>query len=508
MVSHILSAILCLCMISLIFIGRFTLLHCESKKRIPFVVLLIVIFLTVLGYLLEITAKTADGGFIAIKVLYIGLLFLPPVFLVFLTGYLEIKISRIITSILFIIPAIILYLVWTTDTHGLIYTSFGYHTNMPVNSIYTTKGELYYLVQLYPMGCGVISFVMLIYRFFTLGKKYHVNILLLLAGLLLPFIANVLIILNLNVYDINYTPISLTLVSLLLYINIIKHNLFDIIPHATEAALQSIKEAFILIDNDKKFLHANEAAIALLPALKNLKKERKIEQLDDWPIKLLHDENNRITSPVQFSISENNFYSANISELIGGKHALLGYIILIQDITESVMLTKKLEAIAYTDELTGIMNRRHFMSQATIQSERIKRTKGSAFIVMFDVDRFKKVNDTYGHSLGDKVLKCIAERLKGVIRIYDLFGRYGGEEFIMFISDITEDDVKKHTERLRVSLCGTPMVFDEVELTISASFGVASVMSANDLEGAIKNADEALYQAKDAGRNKVIMHTH
>jgi len=253
-------------MISLVFIGRFTLYRCDSKKRIPFVALLIVIFLTVLGYLLEITAKTASGGFVAIKVLYLGLLFLSPVFLVFLTGYLEIKINRIITAILFIMPVIILFLVWTTDTHGLIYTSIGYNTDMPVNSIFTTRGNLYFLVQIYPMSCGVISFVLLIFRFFTWGKKYRVNILLLIAGVSLPFIANVLIILNLNVYEINYTPVSLTIVSLLLYINIIKHNLFDIIPHATEAALQSIRGAFILIDNDKNFLHANEAAIDLLTA--------------------------------------------------------------------------------------------------------------------------------------------------------------------------------------------------------------------------------------------------
>jgi len=357
------------------------------------------------------------------------------------------------------------------------------------------------------MGCSAISFVMLIFKLFTLEKKYRVNILLLLAGVLVPVVANILFILNLNVYDINYTPVSLTIVSLLLYINIIKHNLFDIIPCASEAALQSIREAFILIDNNKNFLHANEAAIALLPALKNFKKESKIEKLNDWPIKLLHDENNKIVSPVQFSISENNFYNANISELIGDKRTLLGYIIIIQDITESVLLTKKLEEIAYTDELTGIMNRRHFLNQALPQCERIKRTNGSAYIVMFDVDHFKKVNDTYGHATGDKVLQCIVERLKGVIRSYDLFGRYGGEEFIMFISDITEEDVRKHSERLRVALADTPMVFDKIEITISASFGVASVLSADDIIGVIELADKALYQAKNAGRNRVVMHT-
>ena len=124
---------------------------------------------------------------------------------------------------------------------------------------------------------------------------------------------------------------------------------------------------------------------------------------------------------------------------------------------------------------------------------------------MFDVDYFKKVNDTYGHIVGDKVLVCLAERVKKAVRPYDLFGRYGGEEFIMFISDISDKDVFNHTERIRKMINESPMVFEEAELTVSASFGVASVMSENELIDVIKLADEALYQAKKDGRNRVVI---
>lgn len=163
----------------------------------------------------------------------------------------------------------------------------------------------------------------------------------------------------------------------------------------------------------------------------------------------------------------------------------------------------KIEEIAYTDALTGIMNRRQFLSLAATQIERVMRQKSSAYMIIFDIDHFKEVNDTFGHLVGDKVLKCLAEKVTKAVRPYDLFGRYGGEEFIIFVSDIGLEDVQHHAERLRLAICAEPMVIEDVSLTISASFGVAPVLS-NDLDEIIRAADEALYEAKGTGRNKVV----
>jgi two-component system cell cycle response regulator len=123
--------------------------------------------------------------------------------------------------------------------------------------------------------------------------------------------------------------------------------------------------------------------------------------------------------------------------------------------------------------------------------------------MIFDIDHFKSVNDTYGHLVGDKVLKTLAKRVTAAVRQYDLFGRYGGEEFILYISDISPADMREHAERIRLALSTKPMEFEEATLTITASFGVASVLSAPDLDGIIKLADTALYEAKHSGRNCV-----
>jgi len=122
---------------------------------------------------------------------------------------------------------------------------------------------------------------------------------------------------------------------------------------------------------------------------------------------------------------------------------------------------------------------------------------------MFDIDKFKNVNDTYGHQIGDKVLMDITTRIKTDIRPYDLFTRYGGEEFLIFTCGITEKEVRDMTERLRIGVCGRKYEYDDISFDCSASFGIARMEDYN-LDKAIRQSDEALYAAKGNGRNCVV----
>jgi diguanylate cyclase (GGDEF)-like protein len=128
------------------------------------------------------------------------------------------------------------------------------------------------------------------------------------------------------------------------------------------------------------------------------------------------------------------------------------------------------------------------------------------YVVMFDLDHFKKVNDTYGHPAGDAVLKAVANRVVDTIRPYDLFGRYGGEEFILFLTDITEEHLPILLERLRTAICESPInVGDGVEVHASASFGAVLAIGYETLDEAIKAADVAAYEAKRGGRNRFVI---
>ena len=176
---------------------------------------------------------------------------------------------------------------------------------------------------------------------------------------------------------------------------------------------------------------------------------------------------------------------------------------------KNVALSKKLKEMAHTDALTGIYNRRFFMELSAFQMARSTRTNIDCFIMIFDLDHFKAVNDTYGHLAGDEVLKEVATRVKNTIRPYDVLGRYGGEEFIVLMTDevpISKDNAILAAERIREEISKAPVLFEETEINVSASIGIAHASPVNDLMTATKLADEALYIAKETGRNKVVYH--
>jgi diguanylate cyclase (GGDEF)-like protein len=122
-----------------------------------------------------------------------------------------------------------------------------------------------------------------------------------------------------------------------------------------------------------------------------------------------------------------------------------------------------------------------------------------------DIDHFKPINDTYGHISGDVVLREVASRLKAALRPYDSIGRYGGEEFLIILSEWESEDPAAQVNRLREAISGEPILAAGKEIRVTASFGVCTAEKASHIKAAelIKQADDALYRAKDGGRNRV-----
>ncbi len=165
-----------------------------------------------------------------------------------------------------------------------------------------------------------------------------------------------------------------------------------------------------------------------------------------------------------------------------------------------------------TDEMTQLYNRRYFMSRLDVEIKKTNRSTDVVGLVMFDVDHFKKFNDTYGHQTGDLVLKSLAEVIKKTCRIYDIPARYGGEEFIIVIPNIKAQDQDTgpliFAERLRKAVEAMELKAGDQTLKVTISLGVAlAPVHAKDPDGLIAAADKALYQAKRSGRNKSIVYT-
>lgn len=174
---------------------------------------------------------------------------------------------------------------------------------------------------------------------------------------------------------------------------------------------------------------------------------------------------------------------------------------------EREVLIKQLKQLAETDVLTGLFNRRAFFSLAEREMKRTQRHELPLAVVIFDVDRFKLINDTYGHAIGDQVLQSVAQICQSLAREIDILARYGGEEFVLLVQDADAETAHHVAERLRVGIMQTEIPTDSGPITVTASFGVAATRTPiSDLAPLLQQADAALYEAKRSGRNRVVVH--
>jgi diguanylate cyclase (GGDEF)-like protein len=171
---------------------------------------------------------------------------------------------------------------------------------------------------------------------------------------------------------------------------------------------------------------------------------------------------------------------------------------------ENSLLYKELEKINERDSLLGIYNRKYFFK--IIEENKIKNMNNKFAIVMVDIDDFKKINDTYGHQFGDKVLINTANVVSNCMDKEDVLARYGGEEFILYISNFTdEESVYNKIEIVRRSLQRSKISINKEYKSVTASFGISfSPMNGVDINELINKADDLLYKAKKSGKNRVL----
>jgi diguanylate cyclase (GGDEF)-like protein len=163
-----------------------------------------------------------------------------------------------------------------------------------------------------------------------------------------------------------------------------------------------------------------------------------------------------------------------------------------------------LEDLAYRDELTELPNRRGAARQVDVLVSRARRHGHQLALLLIDADRFKAVNDDHGHAVGDAVLRELAARLRERVRREDVVGRWGGEEFVVALPETTPDGAAAVAESLRLAIASTPIVADGAALDVTVSIGVAA-WTGQELDELVERADRALYAAKAAGRDRVVL---
>ncbi|MEP1448295.1 MAG: GGDEF domain-containing protein [Paraglaciecola sp.] len=187
--------------------------------------------------------------------------------------------------------------------------------------------------------------------------------------------------------------------------------------------------------------------------------------------------------------------------------------LVIYDVTDEAVtrldmqsLNSQLEELGRVDGLTGLYNRRFWEEQFVMEYKRSIRSDNPSTLIMLDIDHFKKVNDTYGHPAGDEVIKALSNIITKAIRETDIAGRYGGEEFAILLPDTPVANVEFVSERIRRLVEKCTVKYDEIDITFTISIGIAAFTKTyNNSTQWLDSADKALYQAKESGRNRVVL---
>ena len=159
---------------------------------------------------------------------------------------------------------------------------------------------------------------------------------------------------------------------------------------------------------------------------------------------------------------------------------------------------------ARTDALTGIMNRRAILERLSEEMARTQRDATRLGVGMIDIDHFKRINDAYGHAAGDCVLREVVARASSATRPYDAFGRFGGEEFLAIVPACPEAEVASVLARIRSAVADSPVAVEGHKVRVTVSIGGA-MSRGTSVDALIRSADDALYQAKAAGRDRVVL---
>jgi diguanylate cyclase (GGDEF)-like protein len=181
---------------------------------------------------------------------------------------------------------------------------------------------------------------------------------------------------------------------------------------------------------------------------------------------------------------------------------IIGGIIVNVDITDRIRLEDQLRTAADTDELTQTWNRRHFYELLHNEMQRAERYRRPLSLIMLDIDRFKQVNDTHGHAVGDQALVFLSREIQNEVRVTEYLARVGGDEFMLLLPETALEDAANTARRLHWMLAERPL---KPVGAISCSIGVCQYLPGESIDNFMRRADEAMYEAKEAGRGRVAV---
>ncbi len=439
---------------------------------------------------------------------YAGMPFSAPLGLLFIMYFLGKNITKRLFAALLVIPFISFIMVATNHWHHLHYRVFEVDPVLGFPYIYQEIGIWYVIHGVFTFASMFVAFLLALSHWKETARVYRPQIFSLVIGQLVPMLTAFLYLIGFAPQGIDPVPMVLWVSSLLYLWAIHSSRMFSIMPIAKDTIFNSINDGVMVLDESCRLIEFNHGSRSMFPLLNKSMFGMDFNKVwfelsgDSFPFPL---ETSVVTKELKLTIDgSERIYQVRTSALHHANNRN-GLLVIFTEITELKMLQLKLEHQAYYDELTQIFNRRAFFQMAEQDFAAAQKVSSPFTIILMDIDHFKSVNDTYGHSVGDQVLMHVAKACEKQLVEGMIFARYGGEEFVLSLMGCTAYEGEKLADQLRKHIAAQPLLTPEGVLTVTLSFGVAE--AAEDPEETLNQllikADKALYSAKREGRNQV-----
>ncbi len=421
-----------------------------SNRRDPvafwFGATLVAFIVWAVGYSFEILATGLDGKLLFANIQFLGAATVSVCWWEMIRRYMGLgKIPRALTAFLWLMAAATVIIAFT-NPGGLFRGQPFIHTDTaPIPVLHADYGP-WHTYAFMPVAAllNVAVLALLGWRVFRSRNFYRKQYLVLFVAFLLPLAATVLYASGLQpLRDYNITPAVAGISGLLLAVGLFRWRLFDIVPFARDLVVEDLADGVIVADKHGRIVDLNASA----ERLTGLKRDQVVgrpagEALAHHPVlsEALATPNDgpshTVTRDEMVVKSENlnRYYGISSSRVMARRGKFLGRAVVMHEVTERVRLVEQVRELANTDDLTGLTNRRHFLELTGREFELSRRHDYPVCLIMFDVDRFKEVNDKYGHRAGDLVLRELATHCRSVLRSSDVVGRLGGEEFAVLLT--------------------------------------------------------------------------
>lgn len=440
------------------------------------------------GYGLELAAPDLATMKAMLRIEYLGIPFIPFCWIGLAYAYLQPGGLPPPARRLLLATSLAMLLVTQTNAlHRLYYVQLDYRQVAGLAIAHTLKGPLYWVNIAY-LDLGAALGVLLLFRAWRVAiPLYRRQALMLLGGSLLPWSFHLIYQLGGAPLGIDITPFGIAATGAAFAIATLRHRVLSILPLARDLVLDGIAEGVVVLDSRDRIVDFNRAARTLLPGLDLSSIGTDGSGLigpPGTPVPVLRDLGGR-----QLEL--------RVSALTDRNGRKLGAVLLIQDVSEKVALIGELRQLATVDSLTGCFNRRHLFELCQHEVRVAQRYRRPLSLIILDLDDFKSVNDSGGHPAGDRLLRRVAETLRGRLRDTDMLGRYGGDEFIVLLPETPGAAALAIASALGTQCTET--------CGVGLSLGVAELGADADQADLLARADSALYQAKHAGKGRAVL---